>query len=77
MTDEARRNEIQRMADRHQKVCRQQINLGREIEAASYQMTPELQARLEASIAAEKKARDEYNVARQGWHGTITVKPIQ
>lgn len=64
MTDETRRNQIQWPADRHQEVCRQQTILGHEIKAAGYQMRPELQARLAASIAAEEKARDEFNVAR-------------
>jgi len=77
MTDEARRNEIRRLADKHQEACQQQISLGYEIKAAGFQMTAELRNRLDQSIAAEKNARDEFNVARQGWHETIYVKPIR
>lgn len=76
MSDE-RRKEIQRLADRHQDVCRQQIQLDREIEAAGHQMSPEQQARLARLIEAEKQARVEFNSAREGWHERVLVTPIR
>jgi hypothetical protein len=77
MTNDERRNEIQRLADRHQAVCEQQIHLGREIEAANYQMSPDMQTRLGRLIEAEKQARAEFDAAREGWHETVYVKPIR
>jgi hypothetical protein len=77
MTNEARGDQIQRLADKHQAVCQLQIHLGREIEAAGYQMTPAFQSRLAGLIEAEKRARAAYDVAREGWYETICVQPIR
>lgn len=77
MTNETRRDEIQQLADKHQAVCQQNINLCREIEAAGGQMSPDFQARLARLIEAEKLARAAYNDARKGWHETIYVQPIR
>jgi hypothetical protein len=77
MTNDERRNEIQRLADRHQNVCQLQIYLGREIQAANYQMSPDMKTQLGRLIEAEKQARAEFDVAREGWHETVYVKPIR
>jgi len=77
MTNDERRSEIQRLADRHQEVCQQQINLGREIAAANFEMSPDMQARLGRLIEAEKQARADFDAAREGWHETVYVKPIR
>lgn len=73
MINDERRNEIQRLADRHQNVCQLQINLGREMQAAKYQMSPDMQTRLGRLIDAEKQAQAEFDSAREGWHETVYV----
>ncbi|ALK99959.1 hypothetical protein AB595_10215 [Massilia sp. WF1] len=52
-------------------------DLGREIEAAENRMTPDFEYRLAHLIKLEKQARAEYDAVRDGWHETISVKPIQ
>lgn len=42
MTNDERRGEIQRLADKHQDVCQQHINLGLEIAAANFEMSPDM-----------------------------------
>jgi hypothetical protein len=75
MTDDEKRKENQRLADRHQEVLQQLADLGREIEAAGNRMTPDFESRLAHLIKVEKQARAEYDAVRDGWHETINVKP--
>lgn len=77
MTNDARRNEIQRLADKHQDVIQQQVYLGREIAAANFEASPNMLARLGRLIEAEMQARAEFDVACEGWHETVYVKPIR
>lgn len=77
MTNDERRNEIQRLADRHQDLCQQQIQLGREIQAANYQISPDMRTRFDFLIDAVKQAWAEFDAAREGWHEDVYVKPIR
>lgn len=77
MNDDVRRNEIQRLADRHQYICQQHVDFGRVLQARDYKMSPELQSQLEQLIEAEKTARAEFNAARAGWYETVYVKPVR
>ena len=77
MTNEERRKEFQRLADRHQNIVQCQVNVARRYQSSGYKLTPDIKEEFDRLIAAEALARADYNAASVGWHEPVYVTPIR
>lgn len=77
MNKQTRRIEIQNLADRHQSIVQQQIQVLREIQGLQFQPTIEMKSRIDQLIQDEIAARAKLDAATIDWDEPVYVTPIR